>query len=641
MKIIAFSMDLARQKEQPDFVRGQMDFCRANGYNTILLYLEASVRTSVTPFFAVSSSYSLAELADMVNYGESIGLDVIPAFETLAHMEKFFVYEELADLAEFESEQRDGRDFCSPDYPRGSHGCVTNARLQDFTDRYVTEVCSVFHSRYVHMGMDEMFQFACCERCRRVIAGGTTKERMLIDFVLHAHDLVAGMGRTMMIWDDMLEYYPVEEVLPRDIVMCNWSYIYIGHSPRGKWTGRCGGNRLALYDTLGFSYLFCCKAGDLSQVYNVDSYTDFAATYHPLGAVLTSWERSDGFYPCLQPAIAYAGRRWSGTLGEKGAVDVFREYIGDADLAERIVSLYAPDFLFCRTDVTHIAEEDHHVAAAYVAQLRTALNAFEKAERAHIGDGNDVFADLYANLGLQYATLSLSALGNKVFLAYEGGGVKSIQPYLPVLERAESLFARAEAIGQRLMTVYRDGIESYGDAWGRRCRTNRQMAGDLRCDLLAAVGQKRGVLRLRLMLPDTYSSIRGEIYVRYAGDDSDTLLYRGSTKTMLTMFDVSGEYELRFATEPRRLQSMTFAAFGEGAQFPVYATHFDGETWFPPQTAEAVGGKVKDTEHLLRDDTAFATLGCDNGRTHLDDMTLAKIRNAVRIGFCLKEGNEK
>ena len=70
-------MDLARQKEQPDFVRGQMDFCRANGYNTILLYLEASVRTSVTPFFAVSSSYSLAELADMVNYGESIGLDVI------------------------------------------------------------------------------------------------------------------------------------------------------------------------------------------------------------------------------------------------------------------------------------------------------------------------------------------------------------------------------------------------------------------------------------------------------------------------------------------------------------------------------------------------------------------------------------
>ena len=131
-------MDLARQKERVDFVREQMDFCRANGYNTILLYLEASVRTSVTPFFAVSSSYSLAELADMVNYGESIGLDVIPAFETLAHMEKFFVYDELADLAEFESEQRDGRDFCSPDYPQGSHGCVTNARLQDLTDRYVT-----------------------------------------------------------------------------------------------------------------------------------------------------------------------------------------------------------------------------------------------------------------------------------------------------------------------------------------------------------------------------------------------------------------------------------------------------------------------------------------------------------------------
>ena len=140
-----------------------MKFCRANGYNTVLLYLEASVRTSVTAFFDEASSYSLEEIADIVNYGESIGLDVVPAFETLAHMEKFFVYKQLSDLAEFDDEHKYGRDFCSTLYPHGSHGCVTNQRLQSFTDKYVTEVCGVFHSKYVHMGMDEMFQFACCD----------------------------------------------------------------------------------------------------------------------------------------------------------------------------------------------------------------------------------------------------------------------------------------------------------------------------------------------------------------------------------------------------------------------------------------------------------------------------------------------
>ena len=90
-EIIAFSIDLARQKERVDFVKNQMAFCKDNGYNTILLYLEAVVRTSVTEFFDNEDSYSLQEIADLVNYGESIGLDVVPAFETLAHMEKFFV----------------------------------------------------------------------------------------------------------------------------------------------------------------------------------------------------------------------------------------------------------------------------------------------------------------------------------------------------------------------------------------------------------------------------------------------------------------------------------------------------------------------------------------------------------------------
>ncbi len=67
-EIIAFSIDLARQKERVDFVKNQMNFCRAKGYNTILLYLEASVRTSVTAFFDEASSYSLDEIAEIVNY---------------------------------------------------------------------------------------------------------------------------------------------------------------------------------------------------------------------------------------------------------------------------------------------------------------------------------------------------------------------------------------------------------------------------------------------------------------------------------------------------------------------------------------------------------------------------------------------
>lgn len=633
LEIIAFSIDLARQKERVEFVKNQMKFCRANGYNTVLLYLEASVRTSVTAFFDEASSYSLDEIADIVNYGESIGIDVVPAFETLAHMEKFFVYKQLSDLAEFDDEHNQGRDFCSTFYPHGSHGCATNPLLQRFTDSYVAEVCSVFHSKYVHMGMDEMFQFACCDDCRRTIEGGVTKQQLFVDFVLHAHALVSAMNRTMLMWDDMLEYYPVAGLLPRDIVLCSWNYIYVGVSPRGKWTGRFGVDPFALYDKLGFRYMFCCKAGNLSQTFNVDSYTAYAEKHNPIGAILTSWERSDCFYPCLQPVVAYTGRLWNGMTEGKTAVDVFAEYIGDGDLSERLVNLFAPDFVFCRTDIVKVAEENSHVISAYIARLNATLQAFERYKSAHIDDDNDVFDDLYANLALQYAQLSLSTLGNKVFDEHECGGVVKAQPYLVTIKRAETLFDLAQNTGSKLYAKYRSGITSYGNAWQRLCEGNKQLVADLRKNLNSVVGQKRGVLRLRLMLPDTYASIRAEVFVRYVGQSADALLQCGSTKTMLTMFDVSGEYVLRFATDCRPIEYVLFSAYGEGAQYPVYVEHFDGKNWHAPVAAKAACGMVKDEQNILQNNASFCVLGTDDGRAHLDDMSLGKQRNAIRIVF--------
>ena len=271
--------------------------------------------------------------------------------------------------------------------------------------------------------------------------------------------------------------------------------------------------------------------------------------------------------------------------------------------------------------------------SAYFARLNATLKAFERYKAAHNSGVSDVFDDLYANLALQYAQLSLSTLGNKVFDEYECGGVATAQPYLSTIDRAERLFDIAENIGNRLRAKYRNGIRSYGNAWQRLCDGNKQLVAKVRSDLAAVVGQKRGVLRLRLMLPDTYASIRTEILVRYVGQDKDTLLYRGSTKTMFTMFDVSGEYVLRFATEPQPIEYVLFVAYGEGAQYPVYAEYFDGNAWRVPVAAKVECGTVRDEENVLQNNILFATLGTDDGRKHLDDMELCKQRNAVKIVF--------
>jgi len=98
------------------------------------------------------------------------------------------------------------------------------------------------------------------------------------------------------------------------------------------------------------------------------------------------------------------------------------------------------------------------------------------------------------------------------------------------------------------------------------------------------------------------------------------------------MFDISGEYVLRFATDCRPIEYVLFAAYGEGAHYPVYAEYFDG-TWHDPQMVEAVCGMVKDEQNILQNNLLFATLGTDDGRKHLDDMELCKQRNAVKIVF--------
>ncbi len=633
LEIIAFFIDLARQKERVEFVKEQMRFCKQNGYNTVILYLEASVRTSVTPFFDEESSYSLSELAEMVNYGESAGLDIIPAFETLSHMEKFFVYDELACLSEFNDEQKEGRGFSSPLYKKGSHGCATNPELQTFTDAYVKEVCSVFHSKYVHLGMDEMFQFACCDRCRQIVEK-TGKSKLFSDFILHARELVTGMGREMMIWDDMFEYYDVIDSLPRDIIFCNWNYIFVGNYPKGKWTGRKIENPFYRYDRLGFKYLFCCKAGNLSQTFNIETFTAYSSKFNPIGAILTSWERSDCFYPCLEPVTAYAGRKWSGGLHGESDVGVFSEFLsGNEELSRAVIELYAPDFVVCRTDVTSVAESDNHVIAMYRAKLKTLLDLFEKNAVDEKYRRNDVFTDLYSNVAVQYVYLSLSALSNEVFNDYEVGGIRDLKKYSAEFDKAEKLVALIEDNGNGLWQKYRRGIVSYGNAWGGLVDGLKNVIKKARKDVADAVGKKSGVLYLYLMLPDTYSSIRSEISVRYAGDKKDTIIFSGSTKPCLTMFDVSGEYELRFSTLPKKIEYVVFSAFGEGEQFPVYVKHFDGEEESLPVGAEVISGNVEKESNVLRGNSSFAIMGVGDGLAHLNDLSLSKQKHTVKINL--------
>ncbi len=635
LELRSVMIDLGRQIESPEFLKSYADFIKQSGYNAIVLYLEASVRTSVTPFIDEDKSYSLEQLKDIVDYMEDIGLDVIPAFENMFHMERFFVYKELEDFSELTDEFAQGRKYISPRYKRGAAGCVTNEKLTQFTDKYITEVCSVFKSKYVHMGLDEIFEFAECERCKKVLQSGKTKKQLFLDLILRNYALCRSLGKEMMMWDDFFEYYDVIDSLPRDIIFASWSYGFVGSEITGKWTGRTKRDWFRVYEEKGFRYVVCSKANNVAAIFNIDSYNRYAEKYNPLGGMMTTWERSDCFYDCLRPPIAYGGKVWSGEeLTNDEKIDLYASYFdGDRHLAELFLNLYAPEVVWGSFDVTSVTDGPYHVIDAYVEHLRYVLEAFEKKNLSVKDGANPVMSDLYDNLAEQYNYLTLFNLGTPIFDDYENNGVESLAKYEKVLSDARRRFNLIKENALALWEKDRKGVVSRDNSLLARLDGNLALVDKIENDIRSVVGKKFGVLSVDLMLPDTYGVPKAEIIVKYVGDDKETVVFDGGVKTRLTIFDVSGRYSMRFRIENREVEYVKYNAYGEGDIFP---THFSVLTLGKRRDAvsvEKLSGSVKNENNVLSFGVAFAELGYGDGEAHLNDMSLAKKKSSIKLTF--------
>ena len=95
-----------------------------------------------------------------------------------------------------------------------------------------------------------------------------------------------------------------------------------------------------------------------------------------------------------------------------------------------------------------------------------------------------------------------------------------------------------------------------------------------------------GVLYLDTVTPDGFGSPKMKITVKYTGENAESELYFRSVKPEAVTFDLGG-----------------------------------------------VGGKVINEQNIAKCDTTFAELGESSGIKHLDDVSLAKIPNRVKLCF--------
>lgn len=626
MEVYIAQLDLARQKENLEYIKSYAHFIKNCGYNILFLYLENAVRTESTQFFSVSDTYSLEEMAEIVNYIEGIGLDVIPCFEVLPHMEKFLSYKELEHLAECQNGKNkrfdDGLKY-------GTCACVSNPALKEFVTKYVSEVSAVFHSKYIHMGLDEVFDFAECERCKEELKKGKTKEDLFAEYVLFCHSLVKSLGKRMMMSDDFFEYFDIAARLPKDIIITSWSYVFVADEVPGHWTSRVKRDAFAIYDKLGLEYIMIVYAHHSSSTYNVDSlYKNYMRKFNAKGIMVAAWCHSESFYLGSYPFIEYTAALFQGKIKcRNDAIDIFKKYCdGNEEIAEILYTINLPAHFFSHKNFGVLCERDYFIKFIHKRELdylMPKLKAFK--EKCY----NDIFTDIYNNILECYLDFEIQYIGSEFYNGVEIGNVNKIE-LNNRLELVREQYLKIKKDCELLWEKYRKNISSNGNDFERKYNGYNSLIDNIKS--VINNNTKTGLLFLDLMLQDGFSTVNAELRIKYFGSEEESL-FNGSLKPSIVNYDTCGTYSFKFLIENKKVEYLILSVYGEGNQYVENVRVLTCGEKKTPLCIETLQGNVVNAEKVLISDNSFAELGFGSGYEHINDCSLATKRSEIKIFF--------
>ena len=115
----------------------------AFGYNTLLLYTEDTYEVDGEPYFGLfRGRYSKEELKELDCFCLSIGIELIPCIQTLAHLNQIFIWAVYHDHI----------------HDTGDVLLVEEERTYQLLDRMFKTLRECFSSDRIHIGLDEATQ---------------------------------------------------------------------------------------------------------------------------------------------------------------------------------------------------------------------------------------------------------------------------------------------------------------------------------------------------------------------------------------------------------------------------------------------------------------------------------------------------
>ena len=597
-------LDLARQMESVPFIEQFVDILADNGYNALHLYLEDRIRTKSYPYSAADDSYSPEEMRHIVAYAKKRGVEVFPCVATLGHAERFLKHKELEHLAELQGDMK-GRFGGS----QKMSFCPSNPDVMKFLEKYLAEVAEIFPSKYFHAGLDEVWDFVLCEKCRKNAPNAAAEGELFLKHVIKVHDCLKKLGKRMMMWTDMIEFYPeILEKLPRDIIMNDWQYqgdvrALKDHFNNSKQTS------LAKYDALGFDVWMCCAERYYSNGVTAFQYASrFKCTK---GFMVTSWEKSDTYIFRTLPIFAALGRVMCGEQPDV-AFDKGVDYLfPNPDAVFLAAMRFTADNIFPRhyessSDCAIFSRDCGSLPFRMLSARQMCRVAFERAS-------NGVDASSLAGLVL----MDLMNTTLECIRSYE----MNIAAITMIEEGfTKERLAAFKGMCANYMQLYREREEQW-DAFRKDIPNLFATALEdvqKRLEGFAKALKEKRFVRLRLTHDDWYGINGLRVFLRNNGEWCKI----GEIVPKPCEIDHTNSMELYMPIPKKELlnaDAIRIEYFGYGGCGVCHACIFDDAKMLKaPKAIISATGEVEHTEYILDDDSKFAFIGSqDMRRTYI------------------------
>ena len=590
-------LDLARQIETVEFIKQFTDIIAANGYNILFLYLEGRVRTKSFPYPADNECYTSEQMREIVEHASAKGIDVVPGISLLGHAELFLQYQELEETAELR-DGKNGRFWSNCKFAF----CPSQEATYKFFEKYLEEICAIFPSEYFNIGLDEVWDIGYCDKCKTMIDDFSDEQRLFLNNLLRHHKVLTRLGKRVMMWDDMFEFYhDILEEVPRNIIMVNWQYDNDVQYCKGHFSNLKVEHVLAEYDRLGFEYIIA--PSDYSSA-NVRTFTEYAESFKPLGGLVTAWGKKTCFMYKSMPTIAYAGRLWSdktGKLEDELFADAMENLFGSRD--DKLLAA-----LRFHTERTL----DKEVAVSLSVLLTSDQCGFDYADFEAWNllkfDLEDILSKLKYKLGKLIAKDIIGACHYNI-LKYRLQ--KSARVLFDPMKNAAKAELEIDKIYQEVKTLSEERIRMW-----RKCRNAIEPCHIAKLykeyleliKFLPEQARNNGLMRVRFCLPDGFSAEQCKISLRYSGGWHEVFV--GRCKGV----NAKNALFTKIFLLPRSVVPKAFKleACGYGGQGLAFVEILTATGHYAPSMVVSTTGKIVDPEYVLDNDYKWSFIGEKN-----------------------------